>query len=138
MSREIQRVTRSTRLPPEQAAELAKVRAQLEAERPDIEARAKARLLEVRKDRESIAKELDELASQNERLVAAAADDTLSGHLRRAIHASRRPLPKIASDAGIDTESLLQFLEGEHGLPSETLDRLARASGVVVMFQQVG
>lgn len=63
---------------PEQAAELAKVRAQLEAERPHIEARAKALLLQVRKDRDAIAKELDELASQNERLAAAATDDTLS------------------------------------------------------------
>lgn len=89
-------------------------------------------LLQVRKDRDAIAKELDELASQNARLAAAAADDTLSGHLRQAIHASRCPLTHIAREAGIDTEALLQFLEGEHGLPSETLDRLARAAGVVV------
>jgi hypothetical protein len=34
--------------------------------------------------------------------------------------------------------SLCGFLEGEHGLPSEVLDRLARAAGVVVSVSRLG
>jgi hypothetical protein len=57
-------------------------------------------LLQVRQDRDTIERELDSLALQNERLHAAAAADTLCGHLRRAIHASRRSLAAIAHEAG--------------------------------------
>jgi DNA-binding phage protein len=95
-------------------------------------------LLQIRRDRDDIALELESLALQNDRLAAAAAEDTLSGHLRQAVHASHRPLALIARDAGIDKEALLQFLEGESGLPSDTLDRVARAAGVVVTFAPNG
>jgi hypothetical protein len=95
-------------------------------------------LLQVCKDRDAVERELDSLALQNERLHAAAAADTLCGHLRRAIHASRRSLADIAHEAGIEVASLCGFLEGEHGLPSEVLDRLARAAGVVVSVSRLG
>lgn len=94
-------------------------------------------LLQVRPDRDAIEQELDLLAIQNDRLHAAATEDTLSGHLRRAIHASRRSLAAIAREAGIELGALTGFLEGEHGLPSEVLDRLARAAGVVVSVSRV-
>jgi len=94
-------------------------------------------LLQVRQDRDTVAGELDSLSLQNERLHAAAAEDTLSGHLRRAIHASRRSLAAIAREAGIEIEALTEFLECLHGLPSETLDRLARAAGVVVSVSRL-
>jgi hypothetical protein len=94
-------------------------------------------LLQVRRDRDAIARELDSLALQNQRLHAAATEDTLSGHLRRAIHASRRSLAAIAREAGIELGALTGFLEGEHGLPSEVLDRLARAAGVVVSVSRL-
>jgi AcrR family transcriptional regulator len=137
MARQIKRITRSTRLTAEEAAKIAEIRVRLADELPDMKARAKQLLLQVREDRDAIANELDDLASQNERLTAAAAEDTLSGHLRQAIHASRRSPPQIACDAGIDTETLLGFLEGDHGLPSETLDRIARAAGVVVTLSPI-
>ena len=95
-------------------------------------------LLQVHRDRDAIERELDSLALQNERLYVAAAEDTLSGHMRRAIHASRRSLADIANEAGIETGSLCGFLEGEHGLPSEVLDRLARAAGIVVSVSRLG
>jgi hypothetical protein len=95
-------------------------------------------LLQVCKDRDAIERELDLLALQNERLSAAAAENTLSGHMRQAIHASRRALADIAHEAGIEVGSLCGFLEGEHGLPSEVLDRLARAAGVVVSVSRLG
>jgi hypothetical protein len=94
-------------------------------------------LLQVRQDRDTIERELDSLALQNERLHAAAAADTLCGHLRRAIHASRRSLAAIAHEAGIDVGALCGFLEGEHGLPSEVLDRVVRAAGVVVSLSRL-
>jgi hypothetical protein len=94
-------------------------------------------LLQVHRDRDAIERELDLLALQNERLYVAAAEDTLTGHLRRAIHASRRALADVARDAGIEVTSLCGFLEGEHGLPSEVLDRLARAAGVVVSVSKL-
>jgi hypothetical protein len=93
-------------------------------------------MLQIRKDRAVIEQELDSLALQNERLIAAAAEDTLCGHLRRAIHASRRSLEAIARDAGISADALSDFLEGTHGLPSESLDRLASAAGIVVTMVQ--
>jgi DNA-binding phage protein len=94
-------------------------------------------LLQIRQDRDAIERELESLAAQNERLFAATSEDTLSGHLRRAVHASRRPMADIAREAGIAAESLAGFLEGEHGLPSETLDQLARAAGVVVSLSRL-
>jgi hypothetical protein len=89
-------------------------------------------LLRVRQDRQTIAGELESLHLQHERLQEAAAEDTLSGHLRQAIHASHRPLRELARAAGLETESLCDFLEGQRSLSSEALDRLARAAGIVV------
>jgi hypothetical protein len=94
-------------------------------------------LLQIRHDRDAIERELESLALQNERLHAAAAADTLCGHLRRAIHASRRSLAAIAHESGLDIGALTEFLEGQHGLPSETLDQLARAAGVVVSLSRL-
>ncbi|MFM7108354.1 MAG: hypothetical protein ACKOZU_07095 [Planctomycetaceae bacterium] len=89
-------------------------------------------LLQMRHDRGAIAGELAELELQDARLQRAAAEDTLCGHLRLAIHASHRSLKSLASDAGIEAAELHGFLEGERSLPSDVLDRLAVAAGVVV------
>jgi hypothetical protein len=89
-------------------------------------------LLQVRQDRETIAGELESLHLQHERLQEAANEDTLSGHLRQAIHASHRSLRELAHESGLQTEELCDFLEGNRSLSSEVLDRLARAAGIVV------
>ena len=89
-------------------------------------------LLQVRREREAIASELPSLERQDARLAAASAEDTLSGHLRRAIHASTKPLHAIADDAGISRAALRDFLEGLHSLQSDELDRLTAAAGVSV------
>jgi hypothetical protein len=47
--------------------------------------------------------ELPELLDMGERLREAACENTLSGHLRRAIHRSRRRLEAIAESAGRET-----------------------------------
>ena len=82
---------------------------------------------ELKRDRELIAAELPEAIKRGERLREAAAENTLSGHLRRAIHQSRRPLDAIANDAGIGRESLCDWLAGDRTLRSDVLDRLAQA-----------
>jgi hypothetical protein len=89
-------------------------------------------LVQMKRDRELIAEELPELALRDARMEEAAAEDTLCGHLRRAIHRSRRPLREIAKDAGIGVAVLGDFMEGERTLRSDVLDRLAHAAGVSV------
>jgi hypothetical protein len=83
-----------------------------------------------------IGQELPELAQRDARMQEAAAEDTLCGHLRRAIHRSRRPLKDIAADVGISTTLLCDFSEGERTLRSDVLDRLTHAVGVTVSLMQ--
>jgi hypothetical protein len=89
-------------------------------------------LSQIGHDRELIDQELPALAGRDDRMREAADEDTLSGHLRRAIHHSRRPLRDIGRDAGIPTTLLCDFLEGERTLRSDVLDRLAQAVGVTI------
>jgi hypothetical protein len=95
-----------------------------------------AELLEqVRRDRERITAELPELMERGQRLEEAAAENSLSGHLRRAIHRSGRPLKKIAAEVGLDVFLLCDFLEGTATLRSDVLDRLAQASGATIHLE---
>lgn len=87
-------------------------------------------LSQMNHDRELIEKELPELQERDARMQEGAVEETLCGHLRRAIHQSRRPLGDIAGQAGISTSVLCDFLEGERTLRSDVLDRLTQAVGV--------
>ena len=89
-------------------------------------------LAKMERERKLIEQELPELAGRDDRMREAADEDTLSGHLRRAIHRSRRPLRDIGREAGISTALLCDFLEGERTLRSDVLDRLAQAVGVTI------
>jgi hypothetical protein len=89
-------------------------------------------LAQIRRDRALIAEELPELAERNSRMQEAAAEETLCGHLRRAVHVSRRPLRDISRDAGITTAVLCDFLEGERTLRSDVLDRIAQAAQITI------
>lgn len=91
-------------------------------------------MLRVQHDQQAVAAELPELQIRDARMCQAAAEDTLCGHLRRAVHASPRPIREIAHDAGIESELLCDFLEGTQTLQSDVLDRLMRAAGVAVSF----
>ena len=86
-----------------------------------------ALLEQLRRDREKIAAELPELIERGRLLDEAAAENSLCGHLRRAIHRSGRPLKKIATEVGLDVFVLCDFLEGTRTLRSDVLDRLAQA-----------
>ncbi len=89
-------------------------------------------LFQIQRDRDAIARELPTLAERDARMCEAATENTLCGHLRQAIHQSRRPLDDIAREAGISTEVLCVFLEGERTLRSDVLDRLVLAVGATV------
>jgi hypothetical protein len=92
-------------------------------------------LEELRRDRGKIAAELPELINRGRRLDEAAAENSLSGHLRRAIHRSGRPLKKIAADVGLDVFVLCDFLEGTRTLRSDVLDRLAQAVEATIRME---
>jgi hypothetical protein len=89
-------------------------------------------LARMEADRKLIEQELPDLAGRDVRMREAADEDTLSGHLRRAIHHSRRPLRDIGREAGISTTLLCDFLEGERTLRSDVLDRLTQAVNVTI------
>jgi hypothetical protein len=92
------------------------------------EPNASPELLEqLRRERALIAAELDELGERHDRMVEAKAEETFSGHLRRAIHHSGRLVREIATEAGVSSQTLCDFLEGAHTLRSDVLDRLAQA-----------
>ena len=95
-------------------------------------------LSQIPNDRKMVEQELPELAKRDARMHEASAEETLSGHLRQAIHYSRRPLAEIARRAGISTTSLCDFLEGERTLRSDVLDRLTQAAGVTVFLAPEG
>jgi hypothetical protein len=92
-------------------------------------------LEQLRRDREKIAAELPELRERGKRLDEAASENSLCGHLRRAIHRSGQPLKKIAAEVGLDVFVLCDFLEGTRTLRSDVLDRLAQAVGATIQME---
>ena len=90
---------------------------------------------QLRRDRALIADELPELAGRHARMAEAQAEDTFSGHLRRAIHGSGRLLRDIAADAGVPSDVLAEFLEGTRTLRSDVMDRLAQAVGAAITVE---
>ncbi len=90
---------------------------------------------QLRRDREKTATELPELIERGRLLDEAAAENSLSGHLRRAIHRSGRPLKKIAAEVGLDVFVLCDFLEGRRTLRSDVLDRLAQAVAATIQVE---
>ncbi len=79
--------------------------------------------------RSEIAGEVPELAQRDQMRKEAHEEQTLSGELRRAVHASRHSLATIATQAGITPIQLDDFLTGERSLRSDVMDRLAGAVG---------
>lgn len=57
----------------------------------------------------------------------AAAEDTVSGRLRRAVKAMRQPYEQVCQATGIPFEQLADFMAGGQ-LASDSLDRLATAA----------
>ncbi len=94
-------------------------------------------LEQIRRDREAVKAELPDLQQRHQRMVEAKSEETVSGQLRRAIHGSGRLIREIATDAGITSEQLSDFLEGTRTLRSDVLDRVALAAGASVRLESV-
>ena len=90
----------------------------------------------LRRNRRRIAEELPELAARDRMRKEASDEPTLSGELRRAIHASPLSLADIAGRAGIPPLALDEFLTGERTLRSDVLDRLAQSLGLVLSHRE--
>ncbi len=71
-------------------------------------------------------------AEQWDRLREAAAETSISGSLRRAIHAGRRTVNQLAKDVGLDSQDLSEWMQGVRTLRSDVLDRLGIALGATV------
>ena len=82
--------------------------------------------------RRLIARELPDLAARDQMRKEACDEPTLSGELRRAIHASPLSLADIAAQAGIPPLALDEFLTGERTLRSDVIDRLAASLGLAL------
>lgn len=83
----------------------------------------------LKQHRETIASELPDLVHRDQQRKEAQDEPTLSGELRRAIHANDLSLATIASKAGMTPLQLDEFLTGERTLRSDVMDRLAVAVG---------
>ncbi len=83
----------------------------------------------LRQHRERIAGELPEMEARDKMRKQAREEATLSGELRRAIHAAELSLSAIAAQAGITPLVLDDFLTGKGTLPSDVIDRLADVLG---------
>jgi hypothetical protein len=70
-----------------------------------------------------------QLIEKGRRLRDASREPTFSGALRSAIHRHVKPLPVIASEAGVAVSELDEFLTGERTLRSDAIDRLAKTLG---------
>jgi hypothetical protein len=87
---------------------------------------------QVKDARATVAAELPDLISRDRMRNEARSELTLSGELRRAVHASELSLHVIASRVGITPLMLDEFLTGERTLRSDVLDRLAQVLGFVL------
>jgi hypothetical protein len=83
----------------------------------------------IERYRELIAVELPDMEARDRLRKEAREEQTLSGELRRAIHATELSLADIAAQAGVTPIILDDFLTGERTLRSDVLDRLAAAVG---------
>jgi Helix-turn-helix domain len=81
------------------------------------------------KARAEIEAEMPEILARHRVLREAAAEPTLSGAIRRAVHRTGLLLPQVAKEVGLSESEIHEFLLGERTLRSDVLDRLARAVG---------
>jgi len=81
------------------------------------------------RQQKQVAAELPDMAARDQMRQEAREEATLSGEMRRAIHASALSLSAIADQAGIAPSVLDDFLTGERTLRSDVMDRLASVLG---------
>jgi hypothetical protein len=83
----------------------------------------------IKEVRQEIARELPMLAQEDRKLKTAAEEPSLSGELRRAVHAGPWPIRTLASRADVAEDLLYSFLLGEGKLSSDDINRVAGVLG---------
>ena|ERR1043165_3095692 len=84
---------------------------------------------QIRRAQALVKEELPELAKRLRIATEAAEENTFSGELRRAIHASGFHLNYIGERVGTTPIVIDEFLTGERTLRSDVIDRLAALLG---------
>ena len=84
---------------------------------------------QIKRWQEQVKDELPDLAKRLRLATNAAEENTFSGELRRAIHASGLTLNHIADRVGISPIVLDEFLTGDGTLQSDVIDRLTALLG---------
>ncbi|MFM9963802.1 MAG: Hpt domain-containing protein [Planctomycetaceae bacterium] len=85
------------------------------------------RMADIRNNWPLIDGEVVEMTERWERLREAAAEQSLCGQLRRAVHDSGFQVKQVAAAVGLDPFVLCDWLEGTRSLRSEFLDRIGLA-----------
>lgn len=83
----------------------------------------------LRQYQQQVAEELPDLQARDQMRKDARDEATVSGEVRRAIHASELSLSEIAARVRVTPIVLDDFLTGERTLRSDVLDRLASVLG---------
>jgi hypothetical protein len=70
-----------------------------------------------------------------QRMDEAAAEQTFSGELRRAIRAAKVPHHDLAEQIGVSWRQLLDFQTGDAALPTDAVDRLIRVLSLTARLE---
>ena len=92
---------------------------------------------QVKRWQAQVKEELPDLAKRLQMANEAAEENTFSGELRRAIHASGLTLQAIADRTGTTPIVLDEFLTGERTLRSDLIDRLAALLGCTLCKSEI-
>lgn len=90
------------------------------------------RMDEIRRSWPVLDAEADEMAQRAERMKEAAAELSLCGELRRAVHQSGIHMKILAERIGLDPIVFSEWLQGVRNLRSDVLDRVAQSVGATV------
>jgi len=90
------------------------------------------RMDEIRRSWPLLDAEVEDLALRAERMREAAAEQSLCGELRRAVHESGIHMKIVAERIGLDAIVLSEWLQGVRNLRSDVLDRIAQSVGATV------
>ena len=90
------------------------------------------RMDEIRRSWPLLDAEVDDMALRAERMREAAAEQSLCGELRRAVHESGIHMKIVAERIGLDAIVFSEWLQGVRNLRSDVLDRVAQAVGATV------
>ena len=62
--------------------------------------------------------------------------EKLSDQIRRAIETCGKSRYQIAKESGVDAATLCRFMQGQHGLLLDSLDRVSECIGLKVVLEK--